>query len=372
MTNNDIDRLVAENRRQIRQIGGRFVQVDSSRDRDISFGPSVFEVSVDVDVFRRSTGNQMVVGHPDASKGFGMGSFGDDKGEWEQINDPVATVEFTKQGRRAVVRALDGQDGAVVEGGLGGGSGDYRSTAEAMSVGTWGEEYGFGNATFGYGGAEYVVETTTDATDPASTEDTQLGHELSRSPVVAPYRTGNVGTYPAIYTATDVVGTPEEFGIFDGAGRLLARVTVDIPDGTISDTDEVRADVSLTFDGDGAGTTTITEDGEEAVADAVSFPTSSTGPVEFAFGTGTDTFDKTDTSLTSEAFRKPNERIADRDRLIARTHVYESEPAGQMPIDIGELAVFDDDGRMIWAAAFDTFRKRDTVAFNAESEFRAK
>jgi hypothetical protein len=41
-----------------------------------------------------------------------------------------------------------------------------------------------------------------------------------------------------------------------------------------------------------------------------------------------------------------------------------------MPVDISELAVFADDGRMIWATTFREFTKRDTSGFNAESEFR--
>jgi len=56
--------------------------------------------------------------------------------------------------------------------------------------------------------------------------------------------------------------------------------------------------------------------------------------------------------------------------MVAKTHVFEREPQNAQPVDISEMAVFDDDGRMIWATTFREFTKRDNAGFNAENEFR--
>lgn len=326
---NDIDRLVAENREQVRQVGARFVEVDSARDRDFKFGPSTFTVTVDATVYKRSTGSQVIFGHADADHGFGRGTFGDDRGSWVEAGSNVSTdAVFTKQGRRAVVRALDGQDGAV--------------TRSKAGTGT---------------------------SDPG-TADTSLTDVYADSFVYSAKPESNAVESKGVHDAANWVGDPVEFGIFDAADRLLARVVID-GDWSIATDDEVRLDVRLTFEGDGIGNSVITNDGEGAVADAMKTVAVSTGPVEFAFGSGDADFDKTSTSLTTEEFRKGNERNIDRNRITARTHVFEHEPtAVTMPVDISEMGVFDGDGRMIWATTFRTYTKRDDAGFNAESEFR--
>lgn len=323
----NIDRFVAENRERIRDVDSRFVEVDSERDRDLSFGPSYIEVDVDAVVYRRTTGSQVVFGHADDSKGFGRGTFGDDKGEWE----PVATVDvdsvvFTRGGRRSVAQALDGQDGAVTTSKAGTGTNDPATADDELT------------------GVYAVTRTSNDKRDD------------------------NEARSRGVHDAASWVGDPVELGVFDDSDRLLARVVVDDPDDVFS-TDEVRVDITLTFEGDGVGNSVITDVGEESVADAVAFPYESTGPVEFRFGSGTDDFDNGDTSLTDPQFSKANERVVDRNRVTARTHVFESEPDVQ-PVDVGELAVFDNSDRMIWATSIRTFTKRDGAAFNAESEFR--
>lgn len=323
----NIDRFVAENRERIRDVDSRFVEVDSDRDRDLSFGPSFIEVGVDVTVYRRSTGSQIVFGHADASKGFGRGTFGDDKGVWEPVAD-VATdrVVFTQGGRRAVAQALDGQDGAV--------------TTSKAGTGT---------------------------NDPVTSDDVLTG-------VYADVRTYNSKPADdtvqsrAIHDAASWVGDPVEVGIFDDTDRLLARAVVDDPDDVFA-TDEVRVDITLTIEGDGVGNSVVTNDGEAAVADAIAFPFEATGPVEFAFGSGEDQFEKSDSELTDRKFSKANERVLDRNRITARTHIFEGEPDIQ-PVEVGEMAVFDNNDRMIWATTVRTFTKREGSGFNAESEFR--
>jgi len=317
-----VDDYVAENSKRIRNIDGRFVQVDSNRSRDLSFGSNFFNVTVEVEVYRRSTGDQIVFGHPAASKGFGRGTFGDDRGAWSLVTDTEASADFTKQGRRAAAEALDGQEGAVAEGAIGG-------------------------------------DTTA-----VSTEDTALGQEFDRADTFAS-RSANTTRTTTLFGSTDVVAQPGELGIFDANDRLLARVTVDIPDGTVDDTDEVRGVVLLTFEGSGNGNAVVTSEGENALADSIRSPKVSVGPTEYAFGDGDTDFSKSDTSLTSEVIRKNSGREVGRDRIESFTRLSETDMNG-ISVDISEAGLFDNDGRMIWATTFRAIQS-DSPGFNTST-----
>jgi len=323
-----VDQYVAENRQRIRGVDARFTQVDSNQSRSLSFGPSTISVDVSIELYKRPTGSQVVFGHGDDAHGFGRGTFGDDKGAWSLVTDTEASAEFTKLGRKAVAEALDGQTGAVEEGVAG-----------------------------------------TDGPN-ASTSDTALGNEVERVSVFAvedDYRTIRTRS---IFGASIPTGAVE-FGIEDGDGRLLARVTISSP--SLASDDEVRADIICEFAGSGIGNSVITNDGESVVADAFKTPKVKSGPVEMAFGTGSTAFSKSDSSLTSESFRKDNARELGRDRVNAVTHVYEEDPTtspsitGTHSFDLSEMAVFDGSGNMLWATTFRAFTKDETTGFNAES-----
>lgn len=317
-----IDKYVAENRQGIRDVDSRFVQVDSNRARDLSFGSNFFVVDVGVEVYTRSTGDEVVFGHPDESKGFGRGTFGDDKGEWVLQTDAVASAEFTKQGRKAAAEALNGQTGAVAKGGIG-----------------------------------------TD-TASASTSDESLGTELYRTDVFAT-TSSNVLDTTALYAATSVAGTPGEYGIFDGEDRLLARVTVDTSAFTPSSTDEVRAVVSLTFTGDGNGNAVVTNGGEDALAESLRSPKVTVGPSEYAFGDGTTTFAKSDTGLSSEVTRKNAGRESGRDRIRSFTRLTQTD-MNSISVDLSEVGLFDNTGRMLWATTFRAIPS-DSPGFNTDT-----
>lgn len=317
-----VDEYVADNSKRIRDVDSRFVQVDSNRARDLSFGSNFFVVDVDVELYTRSTGDQIVFGHPSASKGFGRGTFGDDKGAWSLETDVEASAEFTKQGRKAAAEALNGQTGAVAQGGIGGG------------------------------------------TTAASTSDTALGLELGRTDTFTS-RTSNVLRTTSIYAATDVAGTPGELGIFDGDDRLLARVTVDTSNVTVGDTDEVRGVVILTFTGDGNGAAVVTNDGEDALAASIASPKVTVGPSEYAFGDGTTDFSKSDTGLSSEQTRKNAGRESGRDRIRAFTRLSDADMNG-ISVDLSEVGLFDNQGRMLWATTFRAIPS-DSPGFNTET-----
>lgn len=318
----DVDQYVAENRQQIRDVDSRFVQVDSNRARDLSFGSNFFVVDVGVELYTRSTGDQVVFGHPSASKGFGRGTFGDDKGEWVLQTDVEASADFTKQGRKAAAEALNGQTGAVAEGAIGG-------------------------------------DTT-----PVSTNDTALGNEVGRTEAFT-NRSSNVLDTTALYASTSVPGTPGELGIFDGDDRLLARVTVDTSNVTVGPTDEVRGVVTLTFTGDGNGAAVVTNDGEEALAASIGSPKKTVGPSEYAFGDGTTNFSKSDTGLTSEVIRKNAGRESGRDRISAFTRLSDADMNG-ISVDLSEVGLFDNTGRMLWATTFRAIQS-DSPGFNTET-----
>jgi hypothetical protein len=324
----DVDKFVAENRQRIRGVDSRFTQVDSDQTRALSFGPNVIVVDVAIEVYKRPTGSQIIFGHADDAHGFGRGTFGADKGEWSLVTDTEASVEFTKLGRKAVSESLDGQTGAVEEGTAG-------------------------------------VDSTT-----ASTSDTSLGDERERVVAFALEDATNAVRVRSLFGASTPTGVVE-FGIEDGDGRLLARVTISSP--SIATDDEVRADMICTFEGDGIGNSVITEAGEGVVADAFRSPKVTTGPTEFAFGTGSTQFGKSDTSLTSEVFRKDAVREVGRDTVNAITHVYDEDPTTDPPItgshsfDLSEMAIFDDAGTMIWATTYRSLAKTESNGFNAES-----
>lgn len=328
----DVREYVAENRQRIRNVDSRFVEVDSAQERSLTFGPSTVTVDVDVEVFKRSTGSQILFDHPEDAHGFGMGTFGDDKGEWEEVADAAATARFTRRGRRAVVDALDGDTGAVFEGGAGG----------------------------------------DDST--AASGDEELEGEVARSGTFNTKDDYNVVRSHTIFDTVDVVGTVVEFGIYDREGRLLARVTIDEP--SIANDEEVKAEVTLTFEGDGVGSSVVTEKGEEAIADSMASPSDIIGLEEFAFGSGDESFEKTDEELTDEEFRKGLDRRRDRDAITARTHVYDIDPSTDpdlddvQPVDVREMAVFDTESRMIWATTVRSFEKTEEFGFNAESLIR--
>jgi len=317
-----VDEYVADNTQRIRDVDSRFVQVDSNRARDLSFGNNFFAVDVAVEVYTRSTGDQVVFGHQSASKGFGRGTFGDDKGAWSLQTDVEASAEFTKQGRKAAAEALNGQAGAVQTGAIG-------------------------------------SDTTA-----AGTGDTALGTELYGTDVFA-NRTSNVLDTTALYAATSVAGTPGEYGIFDGDGRLLARVTIDTSTVNLSAIDELRAVVTLTFTGDGNGAAIVTNDGEEALAASMKSPKKTVGPSEYAFGDGTSGFSKSDTGLTSERIRKNAGREAGRDRITAFTRLSDADMNG-ISVDLSEVGLFDNTGRMLWATTFRAIQS-DSPGFNTET-----
>ena len=90
---------------------------------------------------------------------------------------------------------------------------------------------------------------------------------------------------------------------------------------------------------------------------------------EIAFGTGSTEFSKSDTSLTSEEIRKNVLRELELESMRTRGKLYKSEPAGQ-PVDLSEVAVFDNNGNMFWATTFDSEEKDSSAPLSTTVGFR--
>lgn len=322
----EIDEYVARNTEKLRNVDTRFTQVDSNRNRDISFGGNLIDVTVEVELYKRSTGDQLVFGHPDASKGFGRGTFGDDRGAWSLLTDAEASEEFTRDGRRAVVEAYDADLGAITEAGVG-------------------------------------TDTTV-----ASTTDTALQDETGRSDAFSTHAS-NVVTSIGIFASTEVLEEPGEVGVFDGDDRLLARVTVDQSTFDVADTDEVKALIILTFSGDGKGQSVVTDAGEEEFARAIATPGLITAPDEIRFGSGSTDFTESDTALTTQEITKPVFRDLGRDSMTIGTRVGESSMS-TLTNDLTEIGVFDD-GRMIWGTTMQAIPS-DSPGFDADAELKVR
>lgn len=321
----DLQEYVAENRQNVKRIDSRFISIEGDqRQRNLSFTGNTFEVAITVEVYERDLQNGLYSGHPNAKHGSGRGVAGDVRGAWTQAFSSVTSKVFTRDGRNAVRDALDGQTGAAKRSAIGTGTTDASVGDSALGSET--------DETWSYG-----------VKDAATKTRNRGGFRFHQHPP-----------------------TVEEWGVKDDGGRLMVRATETL---NTSDEKEVRLDVTFDITGNGAGNTVITTDGETAVADSIRAKGTVVGLEEMAFGTGTSSFSKSSTSLTSEEYRKNVQRLLEAERITARMWTAESEPSTQ-PVDLSEMAVFDNNGRMVFAATFDPFEKTSQYPFLSEAAFR--
>jgi len=321
------DQYIAENRSDIRSTQANFIEVtDRGASRDLSFPRNLVEVTVQVEIYTRPLNSSLVSGHPNGSvHGSGHGESGDLRGGWTLVEDSENSTVWTKDGRNAIRDALDGQAGAIKSAAIGHGTADASSAdvdlrdrqATAFAFGTKDDR----NTTRGHG--------------------LFLFHEHNEATT--------------------------EVGLLDDDGRLLSRTTVD--DVGPTGEEEVRAEVLLTFEGTGTGDSVITDEGERTAADSIRLDSVTVGLLEMAWGTGTTAFSKSDTALTSEVARTNVARELDLETIRTFGKLYESEPAGQ-PVDLSEVAVFDNNGNMYWATAFDSEEKDDSAPLTTTVGFR--
>lgn len=328
----DIQQQVAENRRNARRLNGRFIDLPETANRNLSFARNSIEVSVEVEVYKRDLGNTLISGHPDPQHGSGRGNGGDNRGSWSKVSTTTQSAVLVREGRNSVRDALDGQAGALRE----------------AAVGTDGTE--------------------------AVTGDTALGVETGRT---LAYGVKSTEAYNAVrgrsnfLFAEDGLGSTDavEWGLVDESGRLIARTTTDGV--TVAETEEVRVDMTLTFEGSGTGESVITDDGEEALAEAMRAVGVTVGLNEIAFGTGTTSPSEGDTGLEAREFGKTCGRELDNEQITAVVNVAEAEPSTQ-PVDLTEVGVFDNSSpaRLVWRVVMDPLEKTDNFGFRTSAGFR--
>lgn len=321
----NIDQFVAENRRQIRNTTGRFLQADTGRERSLFFGVSRVRVEADVTVSKRDTGDQVVVGHAADSKGFGRGTFGDDKGEFAALSNAKESESKVGDGLSTIASILNGA--AIAFSGVGYG-------------------YGDGSATRKDDGLE---------TRAASV----LLNSLTQS--------GNTLTADAIVGSTAVVGDTFELSADLSNGDILSRSTFNT---TLSDTDELRVDVDVTVEGFGRGNSIFTDAGEGAIASAIAEDTSSTVFDAFAYSE-TDNIDTSTVTLPDKVFEKASVGAVEGVTTSTSARVEpEDTPDDKLPVDIIEAAAVDGDNTVVWATTFRDITVDADTEFTTEVEYR--
>lgn len=324
---------VAENRQATRRLDGQFVDLPETAEIELNFGRNEIRGEVEsAEAYTRPLNDSLISGHPEGETyGSGHGQAGDQRGGWTAKGITVQSSQFTRSGRNAVRDALDGQA-----------SGSIR-------------EIGVGTGTSG-----------------AAVGDTALGSETGRAIAYGIKDSATVVRARANFGfSEDGLGSQDvtELGLFSSGGDLLARVVIDPI--TVTEDEELRVDIALTFSGEGVGNSVITSKAEERVADAIRTPGTAIGLNEIALGTGTTDPTKGDTDLETEVLRKTVLRETSNERIEARIKVMDTEPNSQ-PVTLTEIAVFDNasPANLLWRVVFDGREKDDTYGFTASVGFR--
>lgn len=322
---NEIEDYVADNTRRTRQIDTRFVEVAAERTRNLSFTNNTFSLTASIEIYTRPLNDSLISGHPNAKHGSGRGVAGDTRGSWSLETSSATTGVFTASGRTAVRDALGGEPtGGVDAGVIGTGSDDATVSDDTLTAET-------GSTTaYGYADADDKLRVRSD-------------YRFSDHPI----------------------GDAEEYGIESAGGKLYARFTETV---ALTEEQEVRTDITLTISGSGIGGQVIPTSGLTAVRDSID-NAGSIGINSIAFGTGTIEFTESDTNLNAEVYEKEVITNLTSENVEAEVYTSESEPASQ-PVDLSEIAVFDNQGNAMMLATFTEFEKTDQFPFNARAGFR--
>jgi len=327
----NIPTQVARNRRSVKRIDGQFISVPSSVQQNLRFLRNSIEVEVEVEVYTRPLNDGLISGHPNGSvHGSGHGVSGDRRGAWSQVVSGGSTHEWTRDGRNAIRDALDGQStGSIQATSVGTGSADAAPGDSALVAET--------GSTFAYG--------VKDAANEVRARSHYLFSEAGD---------GSPGL--------------QEFGLESSAGQLMARATTSSVVAVTSE-QEVRVDLTATISGSGGGNSTVTDSGEQTVADSIQTEGSLAGLAEIAWGTGTPDLTEATGGLGNQVFTKDALRELDLERIEVAAPQFEFEPSGQ-PYDYTEAAVLDQDGNVVWVVGFDAYPKDDGTKFTTSVGFR--
>lgn len=328
-----LEQQVARNRDRSRRIDARFIAAPESGDRNLTFPRNIIRVRVSLDVYRRALNQSLVSGHPTPAHGSGRGVAGDVRGSWSHVTSETTSAQFVRSGRNIVRDALTGETGAV----------------ETHAVG-----HGDSPASVG--------DTSLDAqTDERVAWGVRDGTGILRTRSHFRFNHG--------FTDTDV----REFAVNDIEGRLMTRLVLG-PNTSFDRNEELRADVTFTFEGRGAGGSVITNDGIDAIADAIRTQSETFGMDELAFGRDQTDADPSQTALGDEVYRQSALRAVENERVVLTTRTDRRHPDPEQPVDLHELAVFDnsDPQRMMWRTTFSTLEKDDRFGFRTLVSFRIR
>lgn len=325
-----IDEFVSENRQSTNRIDATFIQVSGQQRQNLNFLNSFILVPTSIKVYTRPLNNSLISGHPDGSShGSGYGEAGDVRGGWTLVEDVEETENFTQSGRNAVRNVLAGETSAAID-------------STAVGAGT----------------------------TPADPDDTSLQSESGRANAWG--REGasvNETISQSFFLFNQFGDSVSEFGVYSGNGNLLNRVTTSAVNPGASE--ELRVDVSFTIQGSGLGDSVITDDGKASIAESLRRKDTQIGIQEFVYGSGSSDPSPSDSSLESPEFTKIAATEKDPQILIAQTILTEAEPKNQ-PVNISEIGVKDNNGRLIWRAAIEQFEKTTEFGFDTAAGFRIK
>lgn len=330
----DAENFIAKNRRLIRNRQGRFQEVDAGRSRAISFAASILTASIELRLFERSTGSQIVVDHGDESKGFGRGTFGDDKGEWVEIPDAAESGVLLQAGREQIADILDGVD----------------HTFETI-------EYGYDGTDATPSDTGVLTPSNLGPTQPSKSKPNATTSSLS-------VRYGSIESVSDESEAVDF-----EFVVATEDGPII-RTTASA---TVDDTSEIRAVVDVTIEGLGKGNAVIPETAESSVRDIIHDEGVGITISEWAIGRSGNLNDSS-TSLSDEVGRVPAETTRESIRTIIESGRVDAADFDEsdIPFDAAEAGVFFDDGTILWATPLREFEVGAETVFNVDTVIQVK
>lgn len=325
-----IDEFVSENREQVNKIDATFIPVSTQDTKRLTFTNSEIRIGVEIEVFTRPLNNTLISGHPNGTKhGSGYGVAGDVRGDWTLVTDTEQSKDFVQEGRNNVRDTLAGETtGSIEETAVGTGTSDANQNNTSLGNET--------NRVFAWGKQGANAEETV-------AESYFLFHEFGDSVT--------------------------EYGVYSEDGKLYNRITTSSVNPTKEE--ELRTETTFSITGNGIGNSVITNTGEQVVAESLRSTDTAVGIDEVAFGNGTASPSKTDTSLGNQTFKKVSQRQKDPETVTAHTVVFQNEP-GIQPTDVKEIGVIDANGRLIWRTLVDSFTKDSNVEFEVFAGFRAK
>lgn len=325
-----IDRYVSENREATRRIDATFVEISSQRDKNINFLNNTITIPTTIQVYTRSLNDSLISGHPNGDKhGSGFGVAGDVRGDWSLVEDVEQSEDFTENGRNSVRNVL---------------AGETTSSMDEMAVG--------------------------DGTNTASHEDTSLQSKNKRKIThVYEGENTNESVGSSYFLFAEFGDQVSEYGIFDGNGNLLNRITTNSVNPGVEE--ELRVDIKFTINGSGLGDSKITNDGEESIANSLRSESSTIGVNKFLFGDDDTSPAKSDTALANQTFSKVAQRQKEPETLVAHVFFTDSEPSG-LPKTVKEIGIEDNNGNLLWRAIIDSFDKTSDFSFQVSSGFRTK